>query len=174
MRSCIETRRLVFIRKTLIGFILANIVMYLALTLLARSLIIAEKEIMMHTYTFMGIRVLESAWNALIIWSPGKHVVTIILTEECIGIYAIIAYALFVIIVPAVSLRNKLKGLAIGCSILFLGNIARIMVAGVVGVEQGFIAFRFFHDVIGGGFMIVLVAALWVDWVYRVFRYGGY
>ncbi|MEM0213943.1 MAG: exosortase/archaeosortase family protein [Ignisphaera sp.] len=174
MRGYTKTEKMLFFRRTLAGLIIASIVMYIFLAVLANWIIIVEKMVMVRIYQLLKIMVLEPSQNVMIIWLPGKKVVTIILTEECIGIYSIIAYALFVLIVPTVSLKNKLRGLAMGCSVLFLANIVRIMTSGVLGVLYGFLAFRFFHDVVGGGLMIILVTVIWVDWVYRVFRYGRY
>lgn len=175
MRGYTKSERAAFFRKTFTGIVLASIAMYVLLATLASWIIAVEKEVMVYVYRFvLRMMVLEPSQEAMIIWFPGKNVVTIVLTEECIGIYSIIVYALFVLIVPSVSAKNKLRGLAIGCTVLFLANIVRIMASGILGVLYGFAAFRFFHDVIGGGMMVIITAILWVDWVYRVFRYGRY
>ncbi len=181
MRDTIETKgdggyrvrwaSSVFI-KTLVGILVATAISYLFIFVLYRDFIPIEKYLMEVIYSSLGFVTVDANWNSLIIYVPGKHIVTIVLTNECVGVYPIIIYCVLVAITPSLPIKEKLRGTLVGAPILFLANIVRIMASGVVGVEAGLPAFRFMHDFVGAGMMLLLTVTLWIDWIYRTSKYG--
>ncbi|ABM81004.1 exosortase/archaeosortase family protein [Hyperthermus butylicus] len=158
----------------LVSIAVITVILYVIIfTSLYKPVVLIEKRVMILSYKALGINVIDVAHNALMIWGGG-NVVTIVLTPSCVGIYSLIVYILLVVFTPRISKWQKVKAGIVGSTILFFANIVRMFVSGVAGVVQGYAAFRFFHDVLGGAFMILLVATLWVDWIYRTSRYAGW
>ncbi|WP_440058967.1 hypothetical protein ACSU1N_04010 [Thermogladius sp. 4427co] len=116
-----------------------------------------------------GVNVLQSYWNALIVYG-GYNVVTLVLTPDCIGVYSVVVFTLFVLATPRVPRLDRLKEVLVGGLALFLFNIARIWASGFLGARYGLVVFRLFHDYMLGGLMLVAVAMLWVEWLERCFR----
>ncbi|RLG73779.1 MAG: hypothetical protein DRO23_08195 [Thermoprotei archaeon] len=158
--------------KVLINLAIASIITYIIVLFFGDILILAEKYVLIEAYRFISINVVDAGLNAVIIFKPEKHIITIVLTVLCLGVFSMIVFSLFVLLVPAIPWYEKLRGLSIGNPILFFANIVRIWVSGVIGVELGSAIFKIVHDVFGAGFMIFLVATLWLDWMYRTSKYG--
>ncbi len=160
--------------KVIVSLVSATLAIYFITYFFSEDLILIEKFILIESYKIIGLETVDAGSNVVIVFRPGKNVITIILTVLCLGIFSMVVFSTFVLSVPGIPLREKLKGLSMGNPILFFATIVRIWVSGLVGVELGYQAFRFVHDIFGTGFMIFMVATLWLDWMYRTSKYGSW
>ncbi len=170
MRDSIKTRNIFSnsFYSLLMAVAAITIILYLfILSPFSHMVSAIYKKIMIYLLSIMGIKTLSIGYNSFIAYKLGGHAITIILSSSCIGIYSVAVYVLLVLFTPKINNKYKIKGLAVGVFILSLANVVRIMTSGVLGVLHGYASFRFFHDVVGGALMVLLVATLWVDWVYR-------
>jgi len=87
------------------------------------------------------------------------------LTEDCTPWKSFLLLFALVFAVPAVALASRLKGLAVGLPLLWLGNQARIL--GVVFTEQATsVQFAMLtHDYFWRAFLILLVLGVWYLWL---------
>ncbi|MCE4613375.1 MAG: exosortase/archaeosortase family protein [Desulfurococcales archaeon] len=115
-----------------------------------------------------GYGAIESSWNSIIVYKPELNVITLIITKQCLGVYAPIAYSLFVLLTPLSTRREKAVEILKGSLVLYSFNIARIYTAGLVGVNMGYKMLRFYHDIIGAIITILLVVVMWVLWLRRI------
>ena len=90
---------------------------------------------------------------------------TFYLTEDCTAWKSVLFLFALIFAVPAVILRKRLVGLALGIPVLWLGNLARIV--GVVLTERATnVQFAMFtHDYFWRGFLVLLVLGLWLAWM---------
>ena len=156
--------------RILLGFLAMLALTYAFSMALYRPVILVEKAAVERFYQALGIDVVDSGWNALTLVSPSYESLTIVLTSECLGIYLTLVYCVLVLLTPGISARDALRGIAVGVPLLFVANLLRIAVSGIVGVELGPIAFYVVHNLVGSGLMMLLLVALWVDWIYRTLR----
>ena len=147
------------------GIIAATILVLLAAFELYTGLSTLQASLIQSILDRMGLWTLRlEPWTILV---SKDHVITIILTRECIGIYSLTVYSLLVLTTPGRRGADKAMWLAGGSALLFTANILRIAASAVVGAEAGVFWFRVFHDVLGSAFMLGTVIALLVDWLHR-------
>ncbi len=148
-----------------LGIIAATVLVLLAAFELYTGLSTLQASLIQSILEGMGLWTLRlEPWTILV---SKDHVITIILTRECIGIYSVTVYSLLVLTTPGRRGADKAMWLAGGSALLFTANILRIAASAVVGAEAGVFWFRVFHDVLGSAFMLGTVIALLVDWLHR-------
>ncbi|HID42044.1 MAG TPA: exosortase/archaeosortase family protein [Pyrodictium sp.] len=150
------------------------LLMFLALTATLEVLVEAVGEHIIQLEADIIVAVLGAVCIKTLSTAPGtvtiigdKEVVTLVLTDECIGVYSLAVYAGLVLLTPLISSRDKAYALSFGLPFLFLLNTVRIAFAGLIGAYMGGPWFRIAHDVVGGGIMVVAVTLTWLDWVRR-------
>ena len=125
-------------------------------------------------YETTGYGTIKSSWNSIIVYKPGLNVVTLIITKQCLGVYAPIAYGLFVLVTPLTTGKERALEILKGSAVLYSFNIVRIYTAGLVGVGMGYKMLRFYHDIVGAIMTILLVVVMWVLWLRRIgYRVNG-
>jgi exosortase/archaeosortase family protein len=170
LKDTIESRRTGvfdndFTRFLIVLGILQAVIM---IVLMASSVFLTKLyvDLMERIYKSLGLLALRTAWNGLLI--KGFRIVTIIITNECLGIYSVLLFITLILVTPRVRVHDRFKALLIYTPVLLLANLARIIVSGVVGAIFGYQAFRFVHDAIGSFLMLLLVAFLWIEWLYTI------
>ncbi len=113
-----------------------------------------------------GLHALAAGYDTLIVYG-GRHVVTVVLTPACSGIYAATAFAVSAAVLPGVGWRQRLSAVAVYAPTVLAANVVRVFAAAAIGAANGPAAMRIFHDYVGSAFFLVLYAVLWVDWLYR-------
>jgi exosortase/archaeosortase family protein len=73
-----------------------------------------------------------------------------------------------IIAVPCVEWKKRLAGILIGIPILWIGNIARIFLIVLIGINYGFEAAELVHTYLWQLGLISLVLLIWLIWLYWV------
>lgn len=100
----------------------------------------------------------------------GMPKLNMIMVYECTGIYAMIVYASCVLAYPS-GMKDKGIGLLLGISGIYLLNILRFMVLGLVG-NVSLTLFALFHRYLWEVSFMFLVFMLWVLWIDKVAESG--
>jgi len=91
---------------------------------------------------------------------------TVEIIDECTGLLEMVIYSAAVLAFST-SIRNKLKGLAIGIPAIFVFNLVRIVVLLLVGAHSQSL-FEFMHLYFWQATLIIMIAAVWIGWLYLV------
>ncbi len=102
-------------------------------------------------------------YSGVNIWYKGFSVEII---DECTGLFEMLIY-IAAVLAFSTSIRNKLIGLAIGLPAILVFNIIRISVLVVVG-SYSWIMFNFMHLYFWQITLIIMIATIWVSWLYLV------
>lgn len=85
--------------------------------------------------------------------------------EDCTGWKSMIAFVALVIATLGVSLRKRAIGIAVGIPLIYLGNLARILLVVMAEAVYGYDAALFIHDWLWQAGLIALVLVLWIIWL---------
>ena len=88
--------------------------------------------------------------------------------SECTGLFEIVIYAACVLAFPT-TWRKRGYGLLFGIPTIYAFNILRIICLLVVG-RYAYSSFDFFHLYFWQGTLILMIASVWMLWVYLVVR----
>ncbi len=102
--------------------------------------------------------------NLILSVGPGTPFLVYI-GPDCVGWKSMLCFVALVLATLGVSMRKRALGLAIGIPVIYLGNLARIIV--VVFIERGYglEAAKLFHDWLWQAGLIALVLVTWLAWL---------
>jgi exosortase H (IPTLxxWG-CTERM-specific) len=86
--------------------------------------------------------------------------------DECTGLFEMLIY-IAAVISFSTTIRKKLIGIAIGIPAIYIFNVIRIIILLVVGAGSQK-AFEFMHLYLWQVTLIIMIAAIWVGWLYLV------
>lgn len=86
--------------------------------------------------------------------------------SECTGLLEMVIYCAAVVAYPA-TVRKKLTGVAAGVVVIYLFNVARIIILLLVGAYSVRL-FDFMHLYFWQATLIIMIAAVWSAWLYLV------
>ncbi len=89
--------------------------------------------------------------------------------EECTGIFEAIIFVAAVLAFPT-SLAKKAIGVALGVPLLYLFNVARILVLLAVGRSWPEV-FEFMHLYFWQATLILMITSVWLLWIFKVVRH---
>lgn len=90
--------------------------------------------------------------------------------EECTGIFEAIIFAAAVLAFPT-GPAKKAIGVALGVPLLYLFNVARILVLLVVGRSWPS-RFEFMHLYFWQATLILMITSVWLLWIFKVVRHA--
>ncbi len=94
--------------------------------------------------------------------------VVFLVSEDCTAWKSILLLFALIVAVAGVSMKNRLLGLVIGISVLWLGNLARIFAIVLIAQNYGFAVASVVHDYLWQLGLISLVLLIWVVWLWRL------
>jgi archaeosortase B (VPXXXP-CTERM-specific) len=92
----------------------------------------------------------------------------VLIIEECTGIFEMLIFMAAVLAYPT-SWRDKLLGFAMGIPLLYLFNLARIIVLLWVGRYHNEL-FEFMHIYFWQATLILMITSVWLLWILKVVR----
>ena len=90
--------------------------------------------------------------------------------DECTGIFEVLIFTIAVLAYPA-SLKKKFLGVAAGVPIIFGVNIVRLTILMIAG-SKSYDLFLFLHLYLWQITLILIIAGVWVGWLYLVVYRG--
>lgn len=90
---------------------------------------------------------------------------TVEIIKDCVGWKSVLAFFGLVFATPAISLKNRMLGLAAGAPIIFLGNILRIYATILATVWKGTEFWEITHTYLWQEGLIILVILTWYLWL---------
>lgn len=96
---------------------------------------------------------------------PGNSPFHFFISEDSTAWKSFLLYFAFLFAVPAVALRKRLIGLALGLPALWLGNFARVLAIVFVETAYGVQAALFTHDYLWRFGLVCLVLGIWALWL---------
>ena len=85
--------------------------------------------------------------------------------EDCTGWKSMLAFAALVIATLGVTLKKRAIGIVVGIPLIYLGNLARIIIVVMAESAYGYDAAIFIHDWLWQAGLIALVLVLWLGWL---------
>lgn len=95
---------------------------------------------------FVGI-IPATAGNILFL-KMNDHIVSILISFECTGLMFISIFILTIFMMPKISLKHRLLSLLL-LPLIYLINIARIVIGIILGIYTNIHTMIFFHDTVG-------------------------
>jgi archaeosortase B (VPXXXP-CTERM-specific) len=92
----------------------------------------------------------------------------VLIIEECTGIFEMLIFMAAVLAYPT-GWRDKLLGFALGIPLLYLFNLARIIVLLWVGRYHNGL-FEFMHIYFWQATLILMITSVWLLWILKVVR----
>ena len=92
----------------------------------------------------------------------------VLIIEECTGIFEMLIFMAAVLAYPT-GWRDKLLGFALGIPLLYLFNLARILVLLWVGRYYNEL-FEFMHIYFWQATLILMITSVWLLWILKVVR----
>jgi archaeosortase B (VPXXXP-CTERM-specific) len=92
----------------------------------------------------------------------------VLIVEECTGIFEMLIFMAAVLAYPT-GWRDKLMGFALGIPLLYLFNLARILVLLWVGRFHNEL-FEFMHIYFWQATLILMITSVWLLWILKVVR----
>nr|MBN2278368.1 exosortase H [candidate division Zixibacteria bacterium] len=86
--------------------------------------------------------------------------------DECTGLFEMLIY-LAAVLSFATTIRKKLLGVAFGLPAIFLFNVIRIIALLLAGAKS-YPVFQFMHLYLWQVTLIIMIAAIWILWLYLV------
>jgi exosortase/archaeosortase family protein len=96
-----------------------------------------------------------------------------LISEDCTGWKSMLAFIALVISTLCVTFKKRALGIAIGIPLIYLGNLARILLVVVIEAAYGYEAALFFHDWLWQAGLIALVLVLWLAWLRSDYLFGS-
>ena len=127
-----------------------------------------EAGVISWTLSKMGIHSAASGNN--IITTAGGELALIKITESCASIGVIFGFFGLVLITP-IPLKIKSIATAIALPLVFLGNVARILIIMIVGYWLGTGALIIVHDWMGTAMTFAFILAAYGLWVWVVGKF---
>ena len=93
---------------------------------------------------------------------------TVKIIEECTGIYEMLIFSAAVLAFPT-TLKKKAIGIVLGLPLLYVFNLARILMLLVVGRYQ-YSLFEFMHLYFWQVTLILMIASAWLLWIMKVVK----
>ncbi|MCX6817995.1 MAG: archaeosortase/exosortase family protein [Candidatus Aenigmarchaeota archaeon] len=91
--------------------------------------------------------------------------IAFIVSEDCTGWKSMLLLAALVCAVPRIAWKRRFAGIAAGLMVIYLGNLARIMVVVLVWKAYGIGTANLIHDIFWQFGLIALVLLTWVAWL---------
>jgi exosortase/archaeosortase family protein len=113
----------------------------------------------------LGSLGLDVAREGFLISIRGENPFVFIVSEDCTGWKSMLFLVALMVAVPGVLWKKRLAGIVLGIPLIYLGNLARILL--IVHVEQvyGLEIANVFHDYLWQAGLISLVLVIWVFWL---------
>ncbi len=136
------------------------LVIWLGIDLMPMQLLVAD-----HASGAISALGFTVARDGLILIVGADNPFIFFIGPDCTGWKSMLCFIALVFASLGVSMRKRLLGVAVGIPLIYLGNIARIIV--VVGIESayGLLAAKVFHDWLWQAGLIALVLVLWLGWL---------
>lgn len=98
-----------------------------------------------------------------------------LISGDCTGWKSMLLLTGLILSVPAVGMRKRLTGLAAGLPLLYLGNLARIIIMVFVSLSYGSDFASVVHDYLWQAGLVSLVLVIWISWLFLAgkLRAGG-
>jgi len=106
---------------------------------------------------FVGI-IPATAGNILFL-KMDDQIVPILITFGCTGFMFISVYTLIMFVMPGISLKHRLISLLV-LPIIYLSNIARVVVGIMLGVHTNIPLMVLFHDTVGQVFVFIFMTGM--------------
>ncbi|MFH1237448.1 MAG: archaeosortase/exosortase family protein [Candidatus Aenigmatarchaeota archaeon] len=104
----------------------------------------------------------EAYRSGFLIASDG---IAFIVSEDCTGWKSMLLLAALVCAVPRIAWKKRFAGIAAGLIVIYLGNLARIMVVVLVWKAYGIGTASLIHDIFWQLGLIALVLLTWIAWL---------
>jgi len=91
---------------------------------------------------------------------------------ECSAVVSITIFTGLVLGFPHVKAKNRIAGLVLGYSAIFLGNVLRIFLILYLSHSFPSFSYTFFHDFFGQPLSFLLMTIIWFVWFYQIFKEG--
>jgi archaeosortase B (VPXXXP-CTERM-specific) len=118
-------------------------------------------------YAILSLVSDEASRNGNLVYL-GPFAVRII--EECTGVFEALIFLAAVLAYPT-SWPRRAIGIALGVPILYVFNVARILVLIWVGRHQPQL-FEFMHLYFWQATLILMITSVWLLWIFKVVRHG--
>ena len=105
--------------------------------------------------------------NQILTIPAGNTIYSIDVSWDSTGWKSLYALAALVLAVPASTINNKLRFLAIGLPTIFILNLLRIVTTISIALNFGFQYFDIVHTVLWREGLIIAVVVLWYVWLKR-------
>ncbi len=150
------------ISKFILTFIAISILLFSLYYLLKDTILISglRNSTALITGTIMSVMGFEVTVNRAVVSLNGFSMEII---DECTAIFSSIVYVSCVSAYPT-TLRNKGLGVVAGVPLLYVIDIIRLIVLGIVGVNSPSL-FEFFHVYFWQGTFIMFVVAVFLLWL---------
>jgi exosortase/archaeosortase family protein len=109
----------------------------------------------------MGI---EASRNGFLILAGNG--IAFIVSEDCTGWKSMLFLTALICAVPLVPLKKRLAGLAAGISVIYLGNLFRVVLVVLVWRGYGLSFAGAIHDYFWQAGLILLVLVIWLSWLF--------
>lgn len=148
---------LVFLIKMLVFAIPLYVIMQLQNVLLPlQEMVSANVVSLLQLFGFSAYR------SGFLIASDG---IAFIVSEDCTGWKSMLLLTALVCAVPCVAWQKRFAGIAAGLMIIYLGNLARIMVVVLAWKAYGIETANIIHDIFWQFGLIALVLLTWMAWL---------
>jgi len=159
-----EQQRLWRTLQFIIRFTAFSIPLYLIIWLnagmLPLQLIVAD-----HATWAIGAAGFDVGREGLLLSVGRDRPFTFLIGEDCTGWKSMLAFVALVMAALGVSMRKRALGIAAGIPLIYLGNLARILLVVMAEAAYGYEAALFLHDWLWQAGLIALVLVLWLGWL---------
>jgi exosortase/archaeosortase family protein len=91
--------------------------------------------------------------------------IVFLISEDCTGWKSMLFLTAVIFAVPRVSMKKRLVGLVIGIPLIYIGNLARILLVVFAWQGYGLEFANIIHDYFWQAGLISLVLIIWVSWL---------
>jgi exosortase/archaeosortase family protein len=159
-----EQKRLWNTLQFIIRFTLLSIPLYLILWLNLSMAPIQQTVAGHAAWAIRALGLTVTMNNLVLTVGPGEPF-TFFIGPDCIGWKSVLAFIALVLATLGASMKKRILGIAIGVPLIYLGNLARIIIVVLVERSYGLEAARVFHDWLWQAGLIALVLLLWLAWL---------
>lgn len=157
-------RRLWQALQFLIRLAILAIPLYLVL-LLNPSMAAWQAMVADHTEWLLRVSGLSVARDNLVLSVGAADPFEIFIGPDCTGWKSMFCYFALVFATLGVRMRKRLLGMLVGIPLIYLGNLARIVMVVFIERGYGYEAAMVVHDWLWQAGLIALVLGLWLGWL---------
>jgi len=151
---------LVFVLKILAFSIPLQLIMHFSQVLHPFQELVASN--VSFIFRLMGYDVVR---NGISLTITGTHEFLFLITGDCTGWKSMILLCALIFAIPRVEMKKRLIGLIIGITIIYTGNLIRILLIVLAEQSYGLEAAMIIHDYLWQLGLVSLVIVIWVVWL---------